>query len=71
MQKVEIHITVEYRSDGTINKTAVNDAVRDLLLTVNRHKLFDICAATYAGYNINLKPKNTSLRSSAGRASAS
>ena len=67
MQTVKLNITVEYRSDGTIDKTAVNNAVRDLLLTVDRHQLFNVCEATYAGYNINLEPKKQSLRSSAGQ----
>jgi hypothetical protein len=52
MQKVEIKIIVEYRSDGKIDKSALHTAISNLLLSTNREELFSVCPATYARYNV-------------------
>jgi hypothetical protein len=53
MQRVELKISVEYRSDGTASKSAVLDAVCNLLLSLDREKLFQN-GASYAGYRVEL-----------------
>lgn len=55
MQKTVIKIEVAYREGKKINRAAVYEAVRDLLLTVDRHKLFNVSETEYAGYNITLE----------------
>ena len=57
MQSIELKISVEFRSDGKVNKSSVHEAVCNLLLGVDRSKLFDVCEATYAGYSIVIESK--------------
>jgi hypothetical protein len=51
MQEVKIEITVQYRDDGKAVKGKVYEELCDLLLTVDRAKLFSNIP-TYAGYSI-------------------
>lgn len=53
MQEVKIQIAVQYRNDGTVNKSALHQAICELLLTKDREELFKN-DATYAGYTVSI-----------------
>ena len=57
MQRVKIHVEIEYRSDGQMDKSAVLSAVQNLFLPIDREKVFALGTATYAGYTVALPPK--------------
>lgn len=54
MQEVDIKITVVYRSGEKADKSAVRDAIVNLLLSVDRQQLFSVCATEWAGYGVEL-----------------
>lgn len=53
MQTIVITITIEYRSDGTLDKSRTVKSICDLILEQDREKIFSN-TATYAGYSIAL-----------------
>jgi hypothetical protein len=54
MQRTDVIISVEYRSDGPMNKAKVQEAIIDTLLAQDHASLFSN-GATYAGYTVSLK----------------
>jgi hypothetical protein len=57
MQEVEITISVGYREGHKIDRSAVCDVIKELFLSVDRSKLFDVCKTEWAGYTISLAEK--------------
>ena len=59
MQEVRIEISIQYRSDGSVDKGLLLRAIQDVLLEEDRAIFFQYWGggATYAGYTVSLPPK--------------
>lgn len=57
MQEIDLKVTVVYRSGAKADKSTVREALCNLLLSIDREKLFSVCATEYAGYGVQLAEK--------------
>lgn len=56
MIDVDVRVSVQYRSDGQIDRSRVQEAIAEALLKFDRPMLF-ANNATYAGYSVTLEPR--------------
>lgn len=55
MIDVDVKISVQYRSDGQVDRGKVRDVIAGALLKFDREMLF-ANEATFAGYSVTLEP---------------
>jgi predicted RND superfamily exporter protein len=61
MIEVDVKITVQYRSDGHVDRARVQEAIAEAVLKFDRPMLF-ANGATYAGYSVSLEPPKRKRR---------